>query len=65
MKKREIFLLSTTMILLGTIIGFLWSPTKNGVRCGNNSGNTYYGNQDECCEEWDSEADEDEDDMPF
>jgi hypothetical protein len=63
LKKSEIFLLSSTMLLLGTMIGFLLAPAKNGVRCGNNNGNTYYGDHDDCCDEWD--CDEDEDDMPF
>jgi hypothetical protein len=64
MKKREIFLLSVAMIFLGTFIGFLCSPIKRGVRCGNNSGNNYYGGHG-CCDELDCEEDMDEDDMPF
>ena len=63
MKKREIMLLSAAMILLGTIIGFLWSPVKKGVHCGYNNGNTYYDGHGGCCDE--DEYEEDEDDMPF
>lgn len=64
MKKSGIFFLSTTMLLLGAIIGFLLGPIKKGVYCGNhNSGNRYFGKEDDYCDDWDSE--DDGDDMPF
>lgn len=39
MKKSTIVLLSTTMLLLGIVIGFLTSPVKHGINVGNRSGN--------------------------
>lgn len=48
MKKREFLLISALAFSVGTILGFLISPAKNGF--GNNSGNTtnnnYYGKKD-------------------
>jgi len=41
MKKSTGFLLSTAMLLLGIIVGFLFSPVKGGLNIGNNSGNQY------------------------
>ena len=41
MEKIIRFLLATTFLFMGIVIGFLWSPVKNGVYCGNNSGNHY------------------------
>lgn len=31
MKKREIFMLSSAVFSLGIIVGFLFSPIKNGI----------------------------------
>lgn len=63
MRKREIFLLSALMLLLGLVIGFLTAPIKQGICIGNNSGNNNMGKIESCCE--DDELDDDEDDMPF
>jgi hypothetical protein len=62
MNKREAFFLSAFMLFLGIVIGFLSSPVKHGLSIGNNSGNTYCG-EDDCCEDMDEYKDED--DMPF
>jgi hypothetical protein len=45
MNKRTGILLSIIGLLSGIIIGFLMAPIKGGI--GNNSGNSYYGNQEE------------------
>ncbi len=60
MCKREICLLSTLMLLLGILLGFLCSPIKHGLNIGNNSGNTNYGKDDD-----DLELDDSSDDIPF
>ena len=41
MNKGTAILLSVTMLFLGIIVGFLFSPVKGGVNIGNNSGNEY------------------------
>lgn len=40
MKKSTAALLSFCCFLMGVIVGFLLSPIKDGVHCGNNNGNT-------------------------
>lgn len=65
MNKREAFFLSAFMLFLGIVIGFLSSPVKHGLSIGNNSGNTYCGEDDCCCGDLDDCKDDDEDDMPF
>lgn len=65
MKKREVFLLSIAMMFFGAFIGFLCSPIKHGVRCGNNSGNTYYGGHNDCCDDYDEDDYDEDEDMPF
>lgn len=61
MKKSTICLLCSTMLLFGTLLGFLLSPIKKGLYIGNNSGNT---NSDPHSDQDESVYD-DEDDMPF
>ncbi len=46
MKKSTAALLSFCCFLLGIIVGFLISPIKDGVHCGNNNGNTTVYNSD-------------------
>ena len=46
MKKSSVFLLSTTLLFLGVIIGFLSSPVKHGISIGNHSGNNPYRRSD-------------------
>jgi hypothetical protein len=36
MKKGSVFAVTSIFFLLGIIIGFLFSPIKNGVYAGNN-----------------------------
>lgn len=63
MKKSTVALLCSTMLLLGTLLGFLLSPIKKGLYIGNNSGNNHNGKNplDDGLEvDYD-----DEDDMPF
>lgn len=63
MKKSTVALLCSTMLLLGTLLGFLLSPIKKGLYIGNNSGNNNNGKNplDDGLEvDYD-----DEDDMPF
>lgn len=36
------YLILTTTFLTGLILGFLFSPIKKGIYCGNNNGNTQY-----------------------
>lgn len=55
MRKSTGFLLSAAMLLLGIIVGFLFSPVKGGLSIGNNSGNQYP----------ESEEYDDEDDIAF
>lgn len=55
MRKSTGILLSVVMLLLGIIMGFLFSPIKGGLNIGNNSGNEYLKT---------NEADS-EDDLPF
>ncbi|MEM1483272.1 hypothetical protein V6615_00180 [Oscillospiraceae bacterium PP1C4] len=56
MEKTIKFLLATTFLFLGIIIGFMWSPAKKGIYCGNNNGNTYGGNElGYDPEDWDDE----------
>ena len=43
MKKSTMFLLCSTMLLLGTVAGFLLAPVKAGVSIGNDAGNIYGG----------------------
>jgi hypothetical protein len=38
MKKSTVFFLSTTLLLLGIIIGFLGAPAKHGFFMGNHGG---------------------------
>lgn len=45
MEKTIKILLACTFLFLGIIIGFLCSPVKRGVYCGNNNGNTYGKNE--------------------
>lgn len=39
MKKSTAFFLCTTMLLLGTIFGFLMAPAKKGISIGSNNSN--------------------------
>jgi hypothetical protein len=39
MKKSTVFFLCTTMMLLGTVIGFLLAPAKKGISIGSNNSN--------------------------
>lgn len=39
MKKSTLFLLCTTMLLFGTLLGFLLAPAKKGVSIGSNNSN--------------------------
>lgn len=41
MEKSLRFWIGATFLFLGIIIGFLIAPIKNGIYCGNYSGNTY------------------------
>lgn len=41
MEKAIRILLASTFLFLGIIIGFLLSPVKKGVFCGNYNGNVY------------------------
>lgn len=43
MKKREIFLLSSTVFSLGLVLGFVLAPIKNGINIygGDGISNTY------------------------
>jgi hypothetical protein len=43
MRKREIFMLSSTVFSLGIVLGFLLSPVKKGIniRGGDNTSNNY------------------------
>lgn len=73
MEKTVKILFAIIFLLLGVIIGFLWSPVKRGVYCGNHNGNSYGGNElgydpdewDDCDEDDEGLADDGEDDMVF
>jgi len=43
MKKREVFMLSTTVFSLGVVLGFLISPIKKGIVIigGDSTSNSY------------------------
>jgi len=43
MRKREIFMLSSTVFSLGIVLGFLLSPVKKGINIygGDNTSNNY------------------------
>ena len=41
MDKNEKILLGTACFFAGAVVGFLISPIKKGIYCGNNSGNNY------------------------
>lgn len=43
MKKGTLFLLCSTMLLLGTVAGFLLAPVKAGLSIGSNNNNHYGG----------------------
>lgn len=68
MERTVKILTALTFLFLGIIIGFLWSPIKKGIYCGNNSGNTYGRNElgydpadwDEDEEEYSDEIGEDD-----
>lgn len=38
--NRELFMAGIICLLSGILLGFLFSPIKNGISCGNNNGNT-------------------------
>lgn len=38
--KSERILVTATAFLLGLVIGFLFAPSKKGIYCGNNNGNS-------------------------
>lgn len=38
--NRELYMAGIICLLLGILVGFLFSPIKNGISCGNNNGNT-------------------------
>lgn len=63
MKKSGIFLLSTTVFLLGTIVGFMAAPAKKSIFRGSNNGINECGEDDCFCDDLDLQGDED--DMPF
>ncbi len=64
MKKSAVFFLSTTMLLFGAVIGFLFASNKLDFLFGHrNIGNRHFGDADACCSDWDEDGDED--DMPF
>lgn len=46
--RGEKFLIATSFLLFGVIIGFMISPIKEGIYCGNDNGNNYI--CDEECE---------------
>ena len=62
MQKSTGILAAVACFLGGIIIGFLIAPAKQGIYCGNHSGNVYGGEPlpDEDCDGYD-----DEDDLPF
>lgn len=60
-KKSTLFLLCSTMLILGTVLGFLLAPIKKGVYIGNNNGNTNCGAPKDA----DKIDSGDEEDMPF
>lgn len=41
MDKHKNLLIASNCLFLGIVIGFFLAPIKNGISCGNNSGNTY------------------------
>ena len=61
MNKSTGILLALLGLFLGIIIGFMWAPTKKGIHCGNDSGNTYIfkGSEDDFMDEEDNCDDED------
>lgn len=66
MKRSTLFLLSSTMFLLGTITGFLLAPIKEGLSIGSNNGNSYGGaSACKCDESCDTGEYGDEEDIPF
>lgn len=42
-KKSGSFWKCAAFLFLGVILGFMLAPVKEGVHCGNNNGNHYYG----------------------
>ncbi len=46
MKKSTLFFLCSTMFLLGTVLGFLLAPAKEGLSIGSNNGNSCGGASD-------------------
>lgn len=64
MKKSTLFLLCSTMLLLGTILGFLFAPVKGGFSIGSNNGNSYGGDSIGNGSAGDEKYD-DEEDIPF
>ena len=66
MKKSTLFLLSSTMFLLGTITGFLLAPVKKGFSIGCHNGNSYgSASADKCGEDCNIGEYGDEEDIPF
>lgn len=61
MKKSTLFFVCSTMLLLGTVIGFFLSPAQKGLYIGSNNGNTYGGGSGT---QGGTDFDED-DDIPF
>ena len=43
MKDKEKIFFGAACFFAGAVAGFLISPIKKGIYCGNNSGNTYLG----------------------
>lgn len=50
-KNKETLLLSTTCFLAGIVAGFLISPIKKGIYCGNNNGNHFSKKQNDNLED--------------
>ena len=66
MKKSTLFFLCSTMLLLGTILGFLLSPVRKGFSIGSNNGNSYGdGSTGKENEKYDDGGYGEEDDIPF
>lgn len=59
MRKSTVILLSSVMLLLGTVLGFLLAPIKKGMYIGSNNGNTRVRGME------DDLPYTDEDDLPF
>lgn len=64
MKKSTLFLLCSTMLLLGTVAGFFLAPIKQGLSIASNNGNTYGGCNSGKTED-DADAYDDGNDIPF